>query len=196
MSNWVTGEIDTIFFFFINFLSLTHVYPFFFSLISIFLSHHTCLPFFSYLNFSGYICLFRCIRCGMLTASFVNVSFFYWWRCWVEFVILKYSILSPTCESLYPKRDERKKWRGCENQRKKQRSWKEKESDLGCESTSFVIDVWFLYFFISLRVESSDGNHAFDPCPWEVKWVLKEELDCTGSRGLKFFRGIFVFSGV
>ena len=108
---------------------------FFFSLISIFLSHHTCLPFFSYLNFSGYICLFRCIRCGMLTASFVNVSFFYWWRCWVEFVILKYSILSPTCESLYPKRDERKKWRGCENQRKKQRSWKEKES-------CWVMGVW------------------------------------------------------
>ena len=108
VSNWVTGEIDTIFFF-INFLSLTHVYPFFFSLISIFLSHHTCLPFFSYLNFSGYICLFRFIRCGMLTASFVHVSFFYWWKCWVEFVILKYSILSPTCESLCPKRDERKK---------------------------------------------------------------------------------------
>ena len=41
----------------------------------------------------------------------------------------------------------------------------EKESDLGCESTGFVIDVWFLCFFIFLRVESSNWNRAFDPCP-------------------------------
>ena len=41
----------------------------------------------------------------------------------------------------------------------------EKESELGCESPGFVIDVWFLCFFISLRVESWDGNRAFEPCP-------------------------------
>ena len=63
----------------------------------------------------------------------------------------------------------------------------EKESDLGCESTGFVTDVWFLCFFI---VESSDGNRAFDPCPWEVNWVLEEE------RTVGLCRGIFVFSGV
>ena len=51
VSNWVAGKFEKLaLFFFINFLSLTHVYPFF-SLISIFLSHHTCLPFFSHLNF-------------------------------------------------------------------------------------------------------------------------------------------------
>ena len=118
------------YFFFINFLSLTHVYPFFFfpSYLNISLSPHMSSFFFSHLNFSRYICLFRCIRCGMLTISFVRVSFFCWWRCWVEFVILKYSILSPTRESFCPKRDERKKWRGSENQREKQKRWKEKES--------------------------------------------------------------------
>ena len=107
------------YFFFINFLSLTHVYPFFF---------------FSYLNFSGYICLFRFIRCGMLIASFVHVLFFYWWKCWVEFVILKYSILSPTCESLSWER-----W-----EKEIERLWKSKKETekLKERESRWVVGVW------------------------------------------------------